>query len=128
VEHAAENTCFSVLSIISQSVWPDNFDTLTQIARSHGYDSQSSAFNLLSALLDSMCANTSRVDLLYVYNVHAKQLTNLQRRGRACRSHPLLRHSRTPRYIGPAQQTVDICHDTLCCLSQKTGYTAHCHW
>jgi hypothetical protein len=33
VEHAAENTCFSVLSIISQSVGPDNFDTLTQIAR-----------------------------------------------------------------------------------------------
>jgi hypothetical protein len=78
VEHATENTCFSVLSIIGQSVGPDNFDTLTQIARSHGYDSQSSAFNQLSALLDSMRANSSRVDLLYVYNVHAKRLTNLQ--------------------------------------------------
>jgi hypothetical protein len=44
VEHAPENTCFSVLSICM----------LTQIARSHGYDSQSSAFNQLSTLLDSM--------------------------------------------------------------------------
>jgi hypothetical protein len=75
VEHAAENTCFSVLSIISQSVRPDNFDKLTQIARSHGYDSQSSAFNQLSALLDSMRANSRRVDLLYVYNVHGSTLS-----------------------------------------------------
>jgi hypothetical protein len=76
VEHAVENTCFSVLSTPSQSVKPNNFDTLTQIARSHGYDSQSSAYDQLSTLLDSLHANSRRVDLLFVYTSHAERQTS----------------------------------------------------